>query len=138
MLLVHYGSLAGQPIFPWAHSQQLSPPFLFTLCKAALIISIARPSLALSQLSAMAGALGEVMAQLRSLGFGDDDAQDAAAITLAQGRRPDLEAALDWLCVHVPEGRLPAKFAAGEPSTMLCRPWPLPSSVAEYLRCPWC
>ena len=78
------------------------------------------------------------MAQLRSLGFGDEDAQDAVAITLAQGRRPALEAALDWLCVHVPEGRLPTKFAAGEPSTMRCRSWPLPSSVLECPRCPWC
>ena len=98
----------------------------------------ARRSLALSQLSAMAGALGEIMAQLRSLGFADGDAQDAVAITIAQGRRPDLEAALDWLCVHVPEGRLPNKFAAGEPSTMRCRLWPLLSSVTqECLRCPW-
>ena len=60
------------------------------------------------------GALGEVMAQLRSLGFGDSDAQDAVAITIAEGGQPRLEAALDWLCVHVPEPDLPARFAAGK------------------------
>ena len=53
------------------------------------------------------------MAQLRSLGFGDSDAQDAVAITIAEGGQPSLEAALDWLCVHVPEPNLPARFAAG-------------------------
>ena len=53
------------------------------------------------------------MAQLRSLGFGDGDAQDAVAITIAEGGQPSLEAALDWLCVHVPEPSLPARFAAG-------------------------
>lgn len=53
------------------------------------------------------------MAQLRSLGFGDGDAQDAVAITIAEGGHPNLEAALDWLCVHVPDPILPARFAAG-------------------------
>lgn len=63
-----------------------------------------------------AGALGEVMAQLRGLGFASSDAQDAVAITIAEGGRPNLEAALDWLCLHVSDTRLPAKFAAGEGS----------------------
>ena len=63
------------------------------------------------------------MAQLRSLGFGDSDAQDAVAITIAEGGQPRLEAALDWLCVHVPEPNLPARFAAGtiQPAGPPCR-----------------
>ena len=59
------------------------------------------------------------MVQLCSLGFGDSDAQDAVAITIAEGGQPSLEAALDWLCVHVPEPNLPARFAAGNTNPMM-------------------
>ena len=61
------------------------------------------------------------MAQLRNLGFGDSDAQDAVAITIAEGGHPSLEAALDWLCLHVPETNLPARFAAGKGRSIPCR-----------------
>ena len=54
------------------------------------------------------------MSQLRSLGFDSTHAEDAVAITIAEGGCPSLESALDWLCLHVPETELPAKFAAGE------------------------
>lgn len=54
------------------------------------------------------------MAQLRSLGFDSTYAEDAVAISIAEGGRPSLEGALDWLCLHVPETDLPARFAAGE------------------------
>ena len=54
------------------------------------------------------------MLQLRSLGFDTTHAEDAVAITIAEEGRPSLKGALDWLCLHVPETDLPARFAAGE------------------------
>lgn len=73
------------------------------------------------------------MAQLQRLGFAESDARRALAATQDFGAAgtPKLDtdwqygahttpwgqravaAALDWLCVHLPEASLPAKYAAG-------------------------
>lgn len=74
------------------------------------------------------------MAQLRSLGFEDSDAQDAVAITIAEGGQPRLEAALDWLCVHVPEPNLPARFAAGNVQPAGPAPPPIAPSAKKAHR----
>ena len=51
-------------------------------------------------------------ARLEALGFTHKDVAAAAAAT-QEGGRLSLPAALDWLCIHVPEEHLPAAFAAG-------------------------
>lgn len=51
------------------------------------------------------------MASLVQLGFSEDDAGSAAD---ALGAAAGLAAALDWLCLHIPENLLPASFAPGE------------------------
>lgn len=57
------------------------------------------------------------------LGFGREDA--ARAVQLVGGTQgAELSAALDWLCLNVPEDRLPSNFApgaAGKPMTVLLR-----------------
>ena len=74
------------------------------------------------------------MAQLQRLGFAELDARRALAAVRDSGAAgtPNMDtdwqygahttpwgqrsvaAALDWLCVHLPEASLPAKYAAGE------------------------
>ena len=56
------------------------------------------------------------MASLVQLGFSEDDAGSAAD---ALGAAAGLAAALDWLCLHIPENLLPASFAPGELSAGL-------------------
>lgn len=55
----------------------------------------------------------QLVAQLQGLGFGWEDARmgAAAAANGGAGREP-LQAALDWLCLSLPEQRLPRTFAA--------------------------
>lgn len=73
------------------------------------------------------------MAQLQKLGFQETDARQALSasrqngggdggggsgtsngVGVAASRQRDLSAALDWLCMHLPEEALPAKYDAGE------------------------
>lgn len=78
----------------------------------------------------------DLVAQLQRLGFAEPDARRALSATQdssSNGTPSDAEAAswqygahttpwgqraiasaLDWLCVHLPEAALPAKYAAGE------------------------
>ena len=57
-------------------------------------------------------------ARLEVLGFTHKDVAAAVAAVAAtqEGGRLSLPAALDWLCIHVPEEHLPAAFAAGNVS----------------------
>lgn len=77
------------------------------------------------------------MAQLQRLGFAEPDARRALVATRDSGAagtpkmdtdwqygvhttpwgQRSVAAALDWLCVHLPEASLPAKYAAGESHT---------------------
>ena len=57
-----------------------------------------------------------LVASLVQLGFSEDDAGSAAD---ALGAATGLAAALDWLCLHIPEHLLPASFAPGELSAGL-------------------
>jgi hypothetical protein len=64
--------------------------------------------------SAESAALAEsVTEKLRGLGFGDADVAAAMAATHPSSSRllRDSNAALDWLCLNVPEARLPRRFA---------------------------
>jgi len=56
-------------------------------------------------------AYSKVTQQLRHLGFAEEDVSAAMA---QGGTAPSTAAALDWLCLHVPHERLPARFAAGQ------------------------
>ena len=64
-------------------------------------------------LSRDAGMGGAAAEKLRGLGFAQVDVEDALAISVAQKGRPDLEMALDWLCLNVQEEELPPAFRAG-------------------------
>lgn len=71
-----------------------------------------------SSLDAPAGASAESTAALTEelvlLGFGQQDAAAAvAAVGSTSGGAPSLSDALDWLCVRLPEDRLPKNFAPG-------------------------
>lgn len=58
----------------------------------------------------------ELMGELESLGFQPEDATEATQ------KSSSLPAALDWLCLNLPESRLPSKFApgaAGKPITVI-------------------
>ena len=60
--------------------------------------------------------IAELVGELESLGFSSGDASDAAQ------KAASLHAALDWLCLNLPESRLPSKFApgaAGKPITVI-------------------
>ncbi|KAK9809193.1 hypothetical protein WJX72_011126 [[Myrmecia] bisecta] len=58
------------------------------------------------------GQADEVMAKLLSLGFGEEAVREALACTSQEGE-VSVEAALDWLCLSLPEEALPASFAHG-------------------------
>lgn len=61
--------------------------------------------------------LDVIIAQLASLGFREDDARSGITAALAKGASGEvLEAALDWLCLHLPEERLPAQYGPGTKS----------------------
>ena len=66
-------------------------------------------------LSASAALAESATRKLRGLGFGEADV--AAALAATEPRDPlgaadrDSNAALDWLCLNVPEARLPSRFA---------------------------
>jgi hypothetical protein len=62
--------------------------------------------------------------ELALLGFAQSDA-DAAAAAVAGGGggAASLSAALDWLCMRLPEERLPKNFAPGEPVPAGEGPW---------------
>ena len=57
-----------------------------------------------------AAALAE---ELVLLGFQPADAAAAVAAVASAAEAPSLGAALDWLCVRLPEDRLPKNFAPG-------------------------
>ena len=60
--------------------------------------------------SASAALAESAALKLRGLGFGEADV--AAAMAATESRRlDDSNAALDWLCLNVPEARLPRRFA---------------------------
>jgi ATP-dependent RNA helicase DHX57 len=62
--------------------------------------------------------------ELVALGFREDDARRAVAVSCAGGAAPALSPALDWLCLNLEEDELPASFApgaAGKPLTVLLR-----------------
>ena len=60
--------------------------------------------------SASAALAESAARKLRGLGFGEADV--AAAMAATESRRlDDSNAALDWLCLNVPEARLPRRFA---------------------------
>jgi ATP-dependent RNA helicase DHX57 len=63
------------------------------------------------------GRVGELAAELETLGFSSQDAAVAAS------KRNGLSSALDWLCLNIPEDRLPSEFAAsgaaGKPVTVI-------------------
>jgi hypothetical protein len=50
----------------------------------------------------------QLIGRLQKLGFRQDDAQQAVSMGFKT-----LAAALDWLCMHLPEELLPATYAAG-------------------------
>jgi len=58
--------------------------------------------------SASAALAESAARKLRGLGFGE---ADVAAAMAATESRDDSNAALDWLCLNVPEARLPRRFA---------------------------
>ena len=64
-----------------------------------------------------AGRVEELAAELETLGFSSQDAAVAAS------KREGLSSALDWLCLNIPEDRLPSEFAAsgaaGKPVTVI-------------------
>lgn len=71
-----------------------------------------------ASLDAPAGASAEAALALTEelvlLGFGQQDAAAAvAAVGSTSGGAPSLSDALDWLCVRLPEDRLPKNFAPG-------------------------
>ncbi|PRW33164.1 P-loop containing nucleoside triphosphate hydrolase isoform A [Chlorella sorokiniana] len=82
-----------------------------------------------ASLDAPAGASAEAAAALTEelvlLGFGQQDAAAAvAAVGSTSGGAPSLSDALDWLCVRLPEDRLPKNFApgaAGKPVSIIRR-----------------
>ena len=63
--------------------------------------------------SCAAGMGGAAAEKLCNLGFAEVDVEDALAISVVQRGRPDLEMALDWLCLNVQEEDLPSAFRAG-------------------------
>jgi ATP-dependent RNA helicase DHX57 len=67
----------------------------------------------------LAGGACEATAEkLRGLGFAAADVDDAVAVAVAQEGRPTLEAALDWLCLSVPDEELPQAFQPGAGQTV--------------------
>lgn len=86
------------------------------------------------------------MAQLQTLGFREADAQQALAASRPNGGgysantyQRDLLAALDWLCMHLPEDVLPAKYAAGERLVSFVRsPSGLPTCPFGFSPCSAC
>ena len=72
--------------------------------------------------------IAELAAELEALGFGREDASTAAA------KRAGLSSALDWLCLNLPEDRLPSEFAAGaagKPVTVIRRSGVAPAEVVD-------
>lgn len=60
--------------------------------------------------------MDDLIFELGSLGFAEQDAEQAACYC------DSLSSALDWLCLHIPEDRLPSEFAsgaAGKPVTVI-------------------
>ena len=60
--------------------------------------------------------MDDLISELGSLGFAEEDAQQAAWCC------ESLSSALDWLCLHITEDRLPSEFAsgaAGKPVTVI-------------------
>jgi len=58
-----------------------------------------------------AAAAQQLARELQQLGFAERDA--AAAVRAVGGGREGLPAALDWLCLSLPEDRLPRAFGPG-------------------------
>lgn len=56
----------------------------------------------------------EAEAGLRKQGFGASDIEAALSVAAPGGGGVSLSHALDWLCINLPESRLPRAFAAGE------------------------
>ena len=75
------------------------------------------PSNAWDRSNGAAARVEELVTELETLGF---SSQDAA---LAASKRDELSSALDWLCLNIPEDRLPSEFAAsgaaGKPVTVI-------------------
>jgi len=72
--------------------------------------------------------IAELAAELEALGFRREDASIAAA------RSAGLSSALDWLCLNLPEDRLPSEFAAGaagKPVTVIRRSGVAPAEVVD-------
>ena len=60
--------------------------------------------------------LEDLVSELQTLGFDNEDSRQAAR------QSTSLSAALDWLCLNIPEEKLPSHFAsgaAGKPVTVL-------------------
>ena len=60
--------------------------------------------------------------ELVLLGFQQADAAAAVSAVGSGGGGASLSEALDWLCVRLPEHRLPKNFAPGAPPPVVPRP----------------
>ena len=96
----------GRPLSQWLCGRQ-QPKAVSKSCVPCRLLSSK-----LNRVFSHAPGDGEALvASLVQLGFAEDDAGSAAD---ALGAAAGLAAALDWLCLHIPENLLPASFAPGE------------------------